>query len=214
LLLAVDEAGDGINRTLWAQRYDTEKFWSRGTATRYVLKKNDIEPNGRALVHSSFRPTGATFSNINGAERVLAFVDEYNRMVLSTTTGQEVWRSQSVVGGGGLAYAQLRLVMSNNMLVDKTFTMEPNPVSIDLDGDGVQEIVVPVNEDEKGRMGVVYRGPAGFRLQVVDSGFEGLVTGLGAIPGEGTPTLVAAVVKRTGILKGGGDTQIIITTPE
>ncbi len=214
LLLAVDEAGDGINRTLWGQRYDPEKFWTRGTAMRYVLTKDDVAPNGRVLVHSSFRPTGATFSNINGAERVLAFVDEQSRIVLSTS-GQEVWRSQSTVGGGGLAYAQVRVMSVNSMLVDKTFTMEPNPVSIDLDGDGVQEIVVPVNQDEKGQMAVVFRGPAGLRMQVVDSGFEGLVTGLGAIPGEGTPTLIAAVVKRSGlILKSGGETQIIITVPE
>jgi len=213
MLLAVDEAGDGVSRALWAQRYDAEKFWTRGTATRYVLKKDDIAPAGRALVHSTFRPTGATFSNIAGAERALAFVDEQSRLVVAGGTGQELWRSQSAVGGG-LAHGQVRIMMVNNMLVDKVFKMEPNPISVDLDGDGVQEIVVPVNQDEQGRMGVVYRGPAGFRMQVVDSGFEGLVTGLGAIPGDGTPTLVAAVVRRKGIFRGGGDTQIIITVPE
>jgi hypothetical protein len=213
-LLSVDEAGDGVSRTLWGQRYDAERFWTRGTATRYALKKDDVEASGRAVVHSSFRPTGATFSNIAGPERVLAFVDEQNRLVVSSSIGQEMWRSHSAVGGGGLAHGQVRITMLN-MQVDKVFKMEPNPVSIDLDGDGVQEIVVPVNEDEKGRMGVVYRGPAGFRMQVVDSGFEGLVIGLGAIAGEGTtPTLVAAVVKRSGLLKSGGDTQIIVTVPE
>jgi hypothetical protein len=49
---------------------------------------------------------------------------------------------------------------------------------------------------------------------VVDSGFEGLVIGLGAIPGESAPTLVAAVLRRKGLFRTGGDTQIIITTPE
>ncbi len=212
LLLAVDEVGDGVNRSLWAQTYDAERFWTRGTATRYVLKKDDIAPAGRALVHSDFRPTGATFSNIAGAERVLAFVDEQSRLVVANTVGQEVWRSQSAVGGG-FTWGQTRISMLN-MQVDKVFKMEPNPLAVDLDGDGVQEIVVPMNQEERGRIAVVYRGPAGFRMQVVDSGFEGLVSGVGAIPGDSSPTLVAAVLRRKGLLKTGGDTQIIITVPE
>jgi hypothetical protein len=215
MLLAVDEAGDGVNRALWGQRYDPEKFWTRGTATRYQLEKGkaDVAANGRVIVHSSFRATGATFSNIAGAERVLAFVDEQSRLVLANGVGQEMWRSQSVVGGGSPAQGQVRITMMD-MLVDKFFRMEPNPASVDLDGDGVQEIVVPINEGEQGRMGVVFRGPAGFRMQVVDSGFEGLVTGLGAIPGEGSPTLIAAVLRRKGLLRTGGDTQIIMTVSE
>ncbi|MGH2392460.1 MAG: hypothetical protein ACRDGH_03055, partial [Candidatus Limnocylindria bacterium] len=151
-------------------------------------------------------------SNIAGAERVLAFVDEQSRLVVANTVGQEVWRSQSAVGGG-FTWGQTRISMLN-MQVDKVFKMEPNPLAVDLDGDGVQEIVVPMNQEERGRIAVVYRGPAGFRMQVVDSGFEGLVSGVGAIPGDSSPTLVAAVLRRKGLLKTGGDTQIIITVPE
>jgi hypothetical protein len=99
-------------------------------------------------------------------------------------------------------------------IVDKFFKWEPNPASVDLDGDGVEEIVVPINQDEAGRMAVIFRGPAGFRMQVVSSGFEGMVTGLGAIPGEGNPALVAAVVRRGGVLKNQGDTQLLVTVPE
>ncbi|MGH7311527.1 MAG: FG-GAP repeat domain-containing protein, partial [Candidatus Rokuibacteriota bacterium] len=74
MLLAVDEVGDGVNRALWGQRYDPEKFWTLGTATRYNLKADraDVVASEHVIVHSSFRPTGATFSNIAGAERVLA----------------------------------------------------------------------------------------------------------------------------------------------
>ena len=98
--------------------------------------------------------------------------------------------------------------------VDKFFKWEPNPVSVDLDGDGVQEVVVPVNEGEAGRLAVVFRGPTGFRIQVVNSGFEGFITGLGAVQNEAGPSLVAAVLKRTGLLRQGGETQLIITVPE
>ncbi len=212
LLLAVDEAGDGLNKSLWGQLYHPQTFWTRGTATRYVLKDNSVVATTRVLVPDAFRPTGVTFSNIGGKERVLAFVDEHNRLQISLGT-QELWRSQTAVGRG-LAQGQIQVPMLQTV-VDKFFKFEPNPVSIDLDGDGVQEIVVPVNEDESGRMAVVFRGPAGYRFQVVNSGFEGFVTGIGAIPNEGTnPSLVAAVVRRTGLLKQTGETQIVITLPE
>lgn len=211
ILLAIDEQGDGVNKSLWAQRANAEKFWNPGTAARYVLKDNDVAAKGWVTVHASFRPTGAAFSNINGKERVLAFVDEQSRLMI-TGGSQELWRSRTVVGGG-LAMAQIQIPMMGT-IVDKFFKVEPMPVGVDLDGDGVDEIVVPVNQDEAGRMAVVFRGPAGFRIQTVDSGFEGFVTGLGAIPTEGGPSLIAAVVKRTGLWRNQGDTQIIMTVPE
>lgn len=212
ILLAVDEQGEGVKRTLWGQRYDPEKFWTRGTAYRYVLKNGDVQVTGRVLVHVSFRAAGAVFSNIAGKDRVLAFVDEQNRLMITTATGLELWRSLSAVGGG-FAMAQVQVPMFTT-LVDKFFKIEPNPVAVDLDGDGVDEIVVPANQDESGRMAVVFRGPAGYRMQVVNSGFEGLVTGLGAIPGDGGPSLIAAVLRRGGLLRAPGDTQIIMTVPE
>jgi hypothetical protein len=212
MLLAVDEQGDGVNRTLWGQRYDRDRFWTPGTATRYVLKDGDVDANGRVLVHYSFRPTGARFSSIAGKDRVLAFVDEHSKLTIANTAGHEMWRSHSSVGGG-LAQGMLQIPMLQTV-VDKFFKWEPNPISVDLDGDKVEEIVVPMNQDEGGRMAVVFRGPAGFRMQVVSAGFEGMVTGLGAIPGEGNPTLVVAVVRRGGLLKNQGDTQLLVTVPE
>lgn len=212
LLLAVDEQGDEVNRGLWGQRYSDQTFWTRGTATRYVVKGDDVVSTGRVIVNDGFRPTGATFSNITGKDRVLAFVDEQSRLKITSPTGQELWRSQTAVGGG-LAQGQIQVPMLQTV-VDKFFKIEPNVIAVDLDGDGVQELVVPVNENEAGRMAVVFRGPAGFRIQIVNSGFEGLVTGLGAIPGEGGPSLLAAVVRRTGMFGSSGTTQIIMTVPE
>lgn len=218
ILFAADEKGDGVRRELWASRYVPDAFYSKGGATRYVLKedKKDIVAAGRVEVNDQFRGLGATFSNTGGKDsRVMAFVDERNRLVI-TSNGQDTWRSLTPVGGG-LTRAHLQVKSVRNMNdVDKFVKIEPNPVAIDLDGDGIEEIVVPVNSDEAGRMAVVFRGPAGFRMQVVDSGFEGMITGLGAIPGvNGTPpSLVSAVVKRTGLLKMQGDTQLIMTLAE
>jgi hypothetical protein len=64
-------------------------------------------------------------------------------------------------------------------------------------------------------MAVIFKGPAGFRMHVVSAGFEGMITGLGAVPHDGgTPSLVAAVVQRTGLLKGNGETQLLMTVAE
>jgi hypothetical protein len=213
MLLAVDENGDGVNRTLFTQKYSDQTFWTKGAVTRYTLKDRDVVAAGTVQVDYDFRVAGAAFSNIGGKDlRVLAFVDEGQRLKL-VAGGQEVWRSQTTVGGG-LAQARVQIPMQATF-VDKHFKIEPNPLPVDLDGDGIQEIVVPINQDEAGRMAVVFKGPVGYRVQVVSSGFEGMVTGLGAIPGDGNPSLIAAVVKRTGVFfKSGGDTQLIMTVPE
>jgi hypothetical protein len=212
LLLAVDEKGDGVNRVLWGQKQDNQTFFSKGGATRYELKGKELAASSRAYVPDTFRLTGATFSNIAGKDsRVLAYVDENSRLRIASGAN-EMWRSLTVVGGG-LPRAQISIPMFQTN-VDKFFKLEPNPLSVDLDGDGIQELIVPVNEDEAGRVAVVYRGPAGFRMQIVQSGFEGMISGIGAIPGDHAPALVLAVLRRGGLLRDRGETQIIMTLPE
>jgi len=89
---------------------------------------------------------------------------------------------------------------------------KPVGIAQDLDGDGIEEIIVPQNQIP-GRLAVIYKGPAGYRFQTVNSGFEGTVMALGAVPGEGgPPSLVAAVVRYTNFRETEGETQIIMTT--
>jgi hypothetical protein len=216
ILLAVDEKGEGVPRTLWGQRYSEEKLFGKGGAKRYELreKNKDIHPVAPAVVNEQFRALGVTFSNIAGKDhRVMAFVDERSRLVIALGSVQ-MWRSLTPVGGG-LAKAHMRQVAFNTH-IDSFVNIEPHPLSVDLDGDGHEELVIPINQDEAGRMAVVFKGPAGFRMQVVSSGFEGLITGLGAMANEGgSPALIAAVVKRSGLVfKDSGDTQIVMTTSE
>jgi hypothetical protein len=89
------------------------------------------------------------------------------------------------------------------------------PISVDLDGDGVDEIVVPQNQ-LPGRLAVIFRGPGGYRFQTVNSGFEGTITALGALPSEDgtTPRLVVSVVRFTNMFNTAGDTHIIVTSTE
>jgi len=50
----------------------------------------------------------------------------------------------------------------------------------------------------------------------VNSGFEGLIGGFGAVPADdgSSPTLITAVVRYRSFLRAGGETQIIMTVAE
>jgi len=98
----------------------------------------------------------------------------------------------------------------------KFYKIEPTPLAVDLDGDGVEELIVPQNLVREGLLAVVFKGPAGFRLQSVNTGFEGGITALGAFKtaDSSQPTLVASVVRFTNFLKTSGETQIIMTVPQ
>ena len=96
------------------------------------------------------------------------------------------------------------------------YKIEPTPLAVDLDGDGVEELVVPQNQVREGLIAVIFKGPAGFRLQSVNTGFEGGITALGAFKTEDStqPSLIASVVRFSSILKTSGETQIIMTVPQ
>ena len=212
ILLAVDPSGDGIKKTLWTQPFTQNGFFKKGDAQRAVIKDGKLVTEAPIRVPSTFRATGATFANISGKNsiRALAFIDEFSRLRIAAEA-EDLWRSATPVGGGGVKLE----VMTQNERGGRSYiyTSEPPPLAVDLDGDGIDEIVVPQNQ-LPGRLAVVYKGPAGYRFQTVNSGFEGTVTALGAIPGESAPTLVIAVVRYQNWLNTMGETQIIVTTPD
>ena len=211
ILLAVDANGDGVKKTLWAQGFAQTGFFKQGDATRMSLRNGKLVSEGRVRVPSSFRATGATYSNISGkGVRALAFIDEYNRLHIAIDT-EDAFRSSAPVGTGMAKLGvETQIEKGGRTYV---YSPEPMPLAVDLDGDGIEEIVVPQNQIP-GRLAVIYKGPAGYRFQTVNSGFEGTVMALGAVPGDGPPTLVAAVVRYTNFRGTDGETQIIMTTSE
>src|SRR5262249_9796965 len=66
ILLAVDPVGDGARKVLWAQGFVENGFFKQGDATRMTLNNGRLVNDGRVRVPSTFRATGATFSNITG----------------------------------------------------------------------------------------------------------------------------------------------------
>src|SRR5215467_8185332 len=210
ILIAVDANGYSVKKTFKSQALTETGFFQQGHATRMTLRNGKLVSDGKVRVPSSFRATGAVYSNINGkGERALAFIDEYNRLHIAIGP-DEPFKSSAPVGTG-MAKLGVETQIERG---GRTFVYhsEPMPISVDLDGDGIEEIVVPQNQIP-GRLAVVYKGPAGYRFQTVNSGFEGSVMALGAVPGEGgPPSLVAAVVRYTNFRQTEGETQIIMTT--
>ena len=216
-LFAVDLKGEGVKQTLWTQRYSPENFFTPGQADQSVLKGGKLVTEKPVRVPSSFRPMGAAFSNVMGKDtRALALIDQYNRLQV-VNEGEELWRSSTAVGGGYHTVELLDAVRSSRLDRSKFFKIEPTPLAVDLDGDGIDELIVPQNVVREGLLAVVFRGPAGFRLQSINSGFEGGITCLGAYKTEDAtqPTIIASVVRFSNILlKVGGETQIIMTVPQ
>jgi hypothetical protein len=214
IMLAVDDTGTGVKRTLWTQRFSSEKFFMAGQADRVTVKDRKLVKVDTVRVPDNFRATGATFSTINGkgAVRTLAYIDEYQRLRI-VAGNDEIWRSSTPVGGGG---TKLEVGLANISRGGRSIFVytEPMPLVVDLDGDGVEEIIVPQNQHE-GMLAVVYKGPAGFRVQSINSGFEGTITAFGAAPGADptSPMLIAAVVRYTNMMRTEAETQIIITLP-
>jgi hypothetical protein len=213
ILLAVDTKGTGVKDTLWRQRFTVDGFFMKGDAERWELRNGSLVSAGRVRVPSDFRATGATMSNILGkdAPRALAYIDPRNRLAVAVEN-EDRWRSSSQVGSSSQVKLEITRMLDRAGRSD-FYATEPMPLSVDLDADGIEEVVVPMGP--AGWLAVVFRGPAGFRLQSVNSGFEGSITALGAFKPEDqtTPNLVAAVVRLTGFVVKTGETQIIMTIP-
>jgi len=216
-LFAVDLKGQGVKQTLWSQRFNGENFFTTGQADQMTLKDGKLSTEKSVRVPASFRPMGAAFSNVMGKDtRSLALIDEFNRLAI-VNEGEELWRSSTSVGGGYLTVELVDATRSSRTERSKFFKIEPTPLAVDLDGDGVDELIVPQNLVREGLLAVVFKGPAGFRLQSISSGFEGGITCLGAYRTEDAtqPTIIAAVVRFSNFLtKGSGETQIIMTIPQ
>ncbi|MEK7369952.1 MAG: hypothetical protein AAB265_00720, partial [candidate division NC10 bacterium] len=213
-LFAVDGKSEGVKQTLWAQAYSPERFFNAGQANQVVIRDGSVVVEKPVRVPAGFRPMGAAFSNISGkGTRVLAHVDEFNRLQISSE-GEDLWRSSTSVGGGYLTVEHVLEDIRGGR--SKFYKIEPMPLAVDLDGDGIEELIVPQNLVKEGLLAVVFRGPAGYRLQSIDSGFEGGITGVGAFRTDDAnqPSLVASVVRFTNIFRTAGETQIIMTIPQ
>ena len=210
ILLAVDADGDGVNESLWGQRFDGKDFFRRGQVRQYELRNGRLKRQRKLALPGGFRATGAALAQLGAlGNRQLVFVDErHNLQVYDGKTKR--WKSTANVGGS-YVFAALEIQYSPRVVDQAQFDFEAIPAVADFDGDGIDEVLVPQNQ---GRLGVVpnlnlYSGghvvlmrqtPQGFALSPISPGFDGLVSGVAVLKGPHTGILVA-VSKREGVLK-------------
>jgi hypothetical protein len=211
ILLAVDTDGDSIKETLWGQPFDLENFFRRRVIRQYTVTERGLDPGGNLSVPAAFRATGAVLAQLgDGGLPYLVFVDSGHHV--QVFRGEEdLWRSKDEVGGGATA-ADLERTISR----DKSrfsFYFEPIPAPVDVDGDGIQEVLVARNAEFLGGFipnlnqfsgGVVVllrKERFGFTLTPVSPEFNGLVSGVAVLPGAPRMLLIA-VTRKKGFLKG------------
>lgn len=209
ILLAVDTDGDGVNETVWGQRFDRDDFFRLGQVRQYAWQNGRLKRQRKLALPTRFRATGTALAQLGPqGSRQLVFVDE--RHNLQVYDGKERrWASPGKVGGS-YVFATLQNTRGGAH-EQEHFDFEAIPEVADLDGDGIDEVLVPRNQT---RLGVVpnlnlYSGgrvvlmretPQGFALSPISPEFDGVVSGVAVLAGQESGILVA-VSKREGVLK-------------
>lgn len=210
IFLAVDVDGDGVNDSVWGQRFDGKDFFRRGQVRQYDLQNGRLKRQRKLTLPGGFRATGAALAQLGApGNRQLVFVDErHNLQVYDGKTRR--WKSSASVGGS-YVFAALDIRQNPQTAEQTQFDFEAIPAVADFDGDGIDEVLVPQNQ---GQLGMVpnlnlYSGghvvmmrqtPQGFALSPVSPEFDGVVSGVAVLKGR-TPGILVAVSKREGVLK-------------
>ena len=210
ILLAVDADGDGVNESVWGQRFDGEDFFRRGQVRLYELRQGRLKRQRKLVLPFGFRATGAALAQLGPpGNRQLVFVDERHNLQVYEGTVRR-WRSTAKVGGS-YVFAALDMETSSGVVGKSQFDFEAVPAVVDFDGDGFDEVLVPQNQ---GRLGMVpnlnlyseghvvlmRQTPQGFALSPVSPAFDGVVSGVAVLKGR-VPGILVAVSKREGVLK-------------
>ena len=210
ILLAVDTDGDGVNETIWGQRFDGEDFFRRGQVRQYEFRNGRMKRQRKLTLPTRFRATGSALAQLGPQrDRQLVFVDERHSLQVYDGNTRR-WASPGNVGGSYVS-ATLQNIRGGGSPEQEQFDFEAIPAVADLDGDGIDEVLVPQNQSRfgavpnlnlysGGRVVLMRQTPQGFALSPVSPGFNGVVSGVAVLTGEVKGILVA-VSKWEGVLK-------------
>ncbi|GIX48878.1 MAG: hypothetical protein KatS3mg131_3089 [Candidatus Tectimicrobiota bacterium] len=218
ILLALDGDGDGVRETLWGQPFDREQFFRKGLVQRYRLAGDALEVDGRVEVPDSFRATGATLARLNPAGPPQLVLISALHSLHIYQGAERVWKSPTEVGGS-YVYGEVEKAQSRDPVKEPVF-FEPAPAAVDLDGDGVDEVLVArnqavlgfmpnLNQFSGGEVLLLRAEGFGYTLTPVSPQFDGVVSGIVALRGQ-PPVVLLAVARRRGLLSHGGDTRLFL----
>jgi hypothetical protein len=219
ILLAMDTDGDGINDSVWGQSLDDEQFFRKGRASQLLPANGALKRQGKVTLPNTFRATGAALVGLSAeGPRDLVFVDQLNR--LRVYRGKKaLWKSSGKVGGS-YTYAEVRPKTDLEDVKQSVF-LEPIPAAMDIDGDGIEEVLVArntatlgiapgMNLYSGGDVLLLHEASYGLTLSPISPQFNGVISGLAALPGN-PPSVLIAVSERKGILKQGGKTTLFLS---
>ncbi len=204
-----------------SKRGRREQCFERGRVRQYRLTNGTLKAKGTIKLPSAFRATGAALAKLEAeGPQHLVFVDARHHLRVYRGS-EELWKSPSSVGGS-YTYGEVERTITRGDVITQSFFFEPIPAAVDLDGDGIEEVLMARNEailDFVPNLGQYSGGdvvllhkeePYGFVLSPISPQFNGLLSGVVALPGS-TPAVLIAVVTGRGLLKRGGQTTLFLS---
>ena len=219
ILLAVDADGDGVNESVWGQRFDGKDFFRRGQVRQYELRDGRLKRQRKVVSPVGFRATGAALAQLErSGSRQLVFVDAQNSLQVCEGKTRR-WRS-TVDVGGSYVFGTINILHGSGTVERAQFGFEAIPAVADFDGDGIDEVLVPQNQARLGvvqnlnvysggHVGLMRQTPQGFVLSPISPGFDGVVSGV-AVLKDRVPGILVAVSKREGIIRQRNQTTIYL----
>lgn len=223
ILLAVDTDGDGAKETLWGQPFNERSFFSPGIVHAYTTTAGVLQTAERVAVPGVFRATGAALAQLRpDSPRSLVMIDKRRQLRVFNGASQ-VWLSRESVGGSYTS-AELKFTYTRDPSL-QSFFFEPIPAVADVDGDGIDEVLVPrndaklsfapnLNQYSGGDLLLLQPEAFGFKVSAVSPQFDGAISGVAILRGQ-HPGVLVAVSKPKGPLGGffktSGETTLFLS---
>jgi hypothetical protein len=200
ILLAVDTDGDGVKESVWGQPFDRREFFRQGIAQRYVVVDDQLQPQDSLPLPFVFRATGAALGQLRRNEpRHLILIDANHRLRIYRNK-EELWKSPLEVGGSNV-YGETREIIARDDMVSYVY-FEPIPAVIDVNSDGVDEVLVARNIGKtgfipnatsfsSGDVMLLREEKYGYTLSPISPQFNGVVSGIVTLPGHPLVILLA-----------------------
>jgi hypothetical protein len=219
ILLAVDTDGDGVNESVWGQPFDQREFFRQGTVQQYVIVDNRLRPQDSLPLPFAFRATGAALGQLRRNEpRHLILIDANHRLRIYRNK-EELWKSPLEVGGSNVS-GETREIIARDDMVSYVY-FEPIPAVIDVNGDGLDDVLVArnigktgfipnVTSYSSGDVMLLREEKYGYTLSPISPQFNGIVSGIVTLPGHPLMILIA-VTKQKSFPSHSGETWIYLS---